>query len=117
MPPIRVHHTTTTNKGWDGSTNEARLRDEENETYYRKAFAWQNDDADPRTKTAYRFIHHSVDADGKIEAANLKAASSGIAVLNGGRRGTTIPKKDRERVYRHLAAHLKDAGQTPPELE
>ena len=102
MPPIRVHHTTTTNKGWDGSTNEARLRDEEN---------------DPQTKTAYRFIHHSVDADGKIGAANLKAASSGIAVLNGGRRGTTIPKKDRERVYRHLAAHLKDAGQTPPELE
>ena len=26
------------------------------------------------------------------------------------------PKSDRERIYRHLAAHLKDAGRDPPEL-
>jgi hypothetical protein len=45
------------------------------------------------------------------------ACSSGIAILNGGRTGTTIPSADREGVYRHLAAHLKDAGKDAPELK
>jgi Escherichia/Staphylococcus phage prohead protease len=117
MPYIRVHHTATTDDSWDGSANEARLRDEASAKYYRRSFAWYDDEADLETKSAYKFVHHAVSSTGKVGAANTKAASSGIGVLNGGRSGTTIPRKDREGVYRHLAAHLKDAGDTPPDLK
>jgi Escherichia/Staphylococcus phage prohead protease len=117
MSSIRVHHTATIDKAWDGSKNEARLREGGSASYYRKAFAWQDPEAEPVNKSGYRFIHHEVEAGGKVGAANLRAVSSGIGVLHGGRRGTTIPQKDRAGVYRHLAAHLRDAGKEPPELE
>ncbi len=117
MGAIRVHHSSTTDESWDGSKAEAALRDDEKESYYRKAFAWQDSDAKPTNKTAYRFPHHEVSKRGRIGAANVRAASSGIGVLNGGRGGTTIPDSDRAGVYRHLAAHLKDADKEPPDLE
>ncbi len=118
MRAIRVQHSSTTDESWDGSKAEAALRDDEKESYYRnKAFAWQDPDAKPTNKTAYRFPHHEVSKRGRIGAANVRAASSGIGVLNGGRGGTTIPDSDRAGVYRHLAAHLKDADKEPPDLE
>jgi hypothetical protein len=117
MGALRAHHTSTTGESWDGPKAEATLRDDEKEAYYRKEFAWQDSRADPTNKTAYRFPHHEVSARGRIGAANLKAASSGIGILNGARGGTSIPEKDRIGVYRHLAAHLEDAGKEPPALE
>ncbi|WP_200853980.1 hypothetical protein, partial [Klebsiella pneumoniae] len=85
--------------------------------YYRRAYAWRDPDADPSTKSAYKFIHHEVSEDGEPGPANLTACSAGIAVLNGGRGGADIPDSDREGVWRHLAAHLRDAGREPPELQ
>ena len=117
MGAIGVHHTVTSEWGWDGPANEARLKGEQTAAYYRQAFAWQDPDGDPKTKAAYRFIHHEVDGQGAIGAANLRACSAGIGVLNGGRGGTTIPAEDVAGVYRHLAAHLKDADREPPELQ
>lgn len=117
MPAIPVHHTDTSDGAWDGPANEARLKLDQPESYYRRAYAWQDPDGDPQTKAAYRFIHHEVDSDGNIGAANLRACSTGIAVLNGGRGGTTIPEGDRRGVWRHLAAHLEDAGREAPELK
>jgi hypothetical protein len=96
---------------------EARLKDDGDEAYYRMAFAWQDPDGDPATKAAYKFIHHEVDDDGKIMAANMRACLTGIAVINGARGGTTIPEADREGVYRHLAAHMRDSGAEPPEMK
>jgi hypothetical protein len=93
------------------------LRGNEKASYYRKEFAWQDAQDDPSHKGAYRFPHHEVGSRGRVGAANLKAASSGIGILNGARGGTAIPDKDREGVYRHLAAHLKDAGEEPPALK
>jgi HK97 family phage prohead protease len=58
-----------------------------------------------------------VSSDGIVGAANIKACQAGIGVLNGGRGGTTIPDADRQGVYNHLAAHIKDADLTPPELK
>lgn len=113
---IGVHHTATSDSSWDGPANESRLRTDEDAAYYRKAYAWRDSDGDPETKAAYRFIHHEVSADGAVGAANLRACSSAIGVLNGGRGGTTIPDGDREGVWRHLAAHLRDGDQEPPEL-
>lgn len=117
MPAVPVHHTDTSDRRWDGPANEARLRSGEDAAYYRRAYAWQDPDSDPRTKAAWRFIHHEVDGDGNPGPANVRACVTGIAVLNGARGGTTIPDADREEVWRHLAAHLRDAGVEPPELQ
>jgi len=80
-------------------------------------FAWQDPDGDPTTKAAYKFPHHEVDGDGTPGAANLRGCSAGIAVLNGGRGGADIPDGDRQGVWSHLAAHLRDGDQEPPELK
>ena len=53
----------------------------------------------------------------KLPAANVKACTSGIGILNGGRGGTTIPSSDRKGVYNHLAKHLRDAGEDPAALK
>ncbi len=114
---IASHSTATTDAAWDGPANEARLRTEESASYYRKAYAWKDPDGDPETKSAYKFIHHQVDGDGKVDAANVRACQTGIGVLNGARGGTTIQEADRQGVYNHLAKHLKDADLEPPELK
>lgn len=114
---IAPHSTPTTEVAWDGPANEARLKTEETAAYYRKAYAWQDLDADPETKAAYRFIHHMVDQAGDVGAANIRACQTGIGVLNGARGGTTIPEADRQGVYNHLAKHLRDADIEPPELK
>jgi len=113
---VAIHHTPTSDGPWDGPANEARAKSGESEDYYRNIFAWQDPEGDPETKAAWRFIHHEVSEDGTPGAANLRACSTGIGVLNGGRGGTTIPAADREGVYRHLAAHLADAEKEVPEL-
>lgn len=115
MGAIQSHSTATSDGSWDGPANEARLRNDENAAYYRKAFAWVEDDGGD-TKSDYKFIHHEVSSDGEIGAANVKACQTGIGVLNGGRGGTTIPEADREGVYNHLARHLRDADVEPPDL-
>jgi signal peptide peptidase SppA len=114
--PLRAHSTATSDKPWDGAANKANLRNDGGETYFKTAFAWQDDQADPDLKGSYKFIHHEVNANGDVGAANLTACSQGIGVLNGGRTGTTIPDSDRQGVYNHLAQHLKDGGKEPPPL-
>ena len=116
LKAVGVHHTPTSEKAWDGSQARKRLKEGQPASYYRRAFAWADPAGDPKTKSAYKFIHHEVAADGTIGAANLVACHTGIGVLNGARKGTTIPAADRQGVYNHLAAHLRDAGRTPPAL-
>lgn len=116
MPGIRMHHTEVSDAEWDGEANKARLRNDGDEAYYRSAFAWQDPDGDPSSKSSYKFIHHFVGEDGTVGPASSRACSSGIAVLNGGRAGTNIPDSDRKAVWNHLSSHLRDADMEPPEL-
>lgn len=103
-------HSTATSKGsWDGPAAKKALPNER--AALRRAFAWVDPDGDPADKSTYKFIHHESGG-----AANVRACQTGIGVLNGGRGGTTIPDADRAGVYRHLAAHLRDAGLEPPAL-
>lgn len=76
MPTIAIHHTPTTSKDepWDGPKNKAALKLESDEAYYRKAFAWQDPDGDPKTKKAYKFIHHMVASGGTAGAANVRGS-------------------------------------------
>lgn len=113
---ISAHSTETSDATWDGPENEARLPNDAGAATYRRAFAWRDPDGDEDTKASYRFIHHHVDSDGNVGAASVQACITGIGVLNGGRGGTTIPDADRQGVYNHLARHLRDADQEPPEL-
>jgi hypothetical protein len=46
----------------------------------------------------------------------VRACINGIAILNGGRGGADVSQRDRQGVYKHLAAHLRDAGRKPAEL-
>lgn len=117
MPAIPVHHTETSDRSWDGPANEARLKTEQDYSYYRRAYAWRDPDGDESNKSTYKFIHHEVDGEGNPGPANVRACVTGIAVLNGARGGTTIPDSDRQGVYNHLAAHLRDADVEPPELK
>lgn len=117
MPAIPSHKTPTSDGPWDGPANEARLKTDQNYAYYRRAYAWRDPEGDEGNKATYKFIHHEVDGDGNPGAANVRACITGIAVLNGARGGTTIPRDDYQGVYNHLAAHLRDADTEPPELK
>ena len=111
---MRVHHTPTSNAEWDGPKAEARLADDPRA--FRKVFAFV-DRSEPENKTDAKFPHHAVSARGEIGAANVRACINGIAILNGGRGGAKISERDRHGIYKHLAAHLEDAGREPAELD
>ena len=114
---IPSHHTSLSDKAWDGPKAKANLKNDGNAAYYRKAFAWVDPEGDIDVKASYKFIHHEVSSDGTIGAANIRACQTAIASLNGARGGTTIPDKDRKGVYNHVAAHLKDGDIEPAELK
>jgi HK97 family phage prohead protease len=113
---IPATHTDTSAGPWDDAAQEARLRPDAGSAVYRRAFAWVDPGADAETATAYRALHHEIGVDGEVGAANVIACRAVIAALNGSRSGPTLPAADRRDVYTHLAAHLRDAGLTPPDL-
>lgn len=115
---VGTHTTATTDATWDGPAAERNLPSPVPVAKARAAYAWLDDGAvadGAVPKTAGRFIHHEVAADGTVGAANLTACSTGIGVLHGGRGGTDVA--DPRGVYNHLARHLRDAGQEPPPFE
>ncbi|MDQ4133585.1 MAG: hypothetical protein M3179_10365 [Actinomycetota bacterium] len=113
--PIRSHSTEVSDRRWNGSQAEAKLRDDPKAL--RRAHAWVDPQADPSTKSAYKFIHHEVSKDGTPGPANVRGATNGIAVLNGARGGADIPAGDRKGIYNHLARHLRDRGKDPTPLK
>jgi hypothetical protein len=112
---IASHSTgVDTDSAWDGGANETRMNN--TEANNRRMYAWRDPEGDPAARASYRFPHHMVGQNGTPGVANSSAASSGIAVINGGRGGTSIPAADRKGVYDHLARHLRDADLEPPEF-
>ena len=112
--PIKAHSTETTSGPWKGSDSMRGITS--GAEGLRDASAWVNPTGKPDVKSSYKFIHHHVEKE-TVGAANIRACSGAIGVLNGGRGGSGIPKADREMVYKHLAKHIKDAGKEPPELQ
>ena len=113
IPP---HDTGVVQEPWDGRVATRRLNSDDPEAYER-AFAYLTYGENPDAKGSYRFIHHEVSTNGAVGDANVRACQTGIGVLNGARGGTTIPDRDRQGVWKHLAKHLEDAGIDPPELK
>jgi HK97 family phage prohead protease len=119
MPAVPIHHTKTSSSGWDGPEQVSNLETPITKAVGDDTFAWVDPDADETTKAAWKFPHHFV-TNHVPGAASTSACSAGIAALNGGRGGTTIPDADREGVHAHLAAHLIDSGvkeEDVPELK
>jgi hypothetical protein len=111
---IAVHHTETSDASWDSGQAERRLSDDDVRAFER-VYAYV-DPEKPERKTGAKFPHHEV-RNGDAGPANVKACISGISILNGGRGGADVEKSERRAIYEHLAAHLKDAGREPPELD
>lgn len=116
MGAVGTHHTATTDMAWDAAANEQNLDGPLTVDKAKAAYAWydgsQVQDGE-LPKSAAKFLHHEISADGSVGAANLAACSAAIGALHGARGGTNIPDADRRGVYDHVAAHLRDAGQEP----
>lgn len=112
---IPYQQTGTTNVNWDAGLMMRRCNT--TQPSLRSMCAWVDTSGDAGTKSSYKFPHHMVSENGAVGAANIRACSAGIAVLNGGRGGANIPDSDRQGVYNHLAHHIKDAGNDPPPLK
>jgi len=111
------HSTATSDGSWDGPANEKRVKVDQEQSYYKRVYAWADPDGEAGKKSTYKFIHHEVGSDGTPGAANIQACRTGIGALNGARGGTVIPDADRRGVYNHLAKHLRDGDVEPPELK
>lgn len=114
---ISLHHTSVVDSPWNGNENVSNLKTGEPAEYYAKMYAYADEEADATTKAGYKLPHHMVSDTGVPGAANINACVAGIAALNGARGGVDIPDDEREPVYKHLAAHMKDADVTPPALK
>jgi len=116
-PPRRAvptHESPVSHGVWHGAAQEGRLRAHMRPELARAAYAYVEHDSDADVaQTACRFLHHEIDESGNPGPANISACLAGIQVVHGSR----IPDEDKEAVYRHLAAHLRDAGEEPPPYE
>lgn len=116
MGAVGTHDTATTDGPWDEGPNSKRLESPLTEAKVRAAYAWFDgarvEDGE-LPKDAAKFLHHEINADGTVGAANLAACSAAIGALHGARGGTSIPEGDRRGVYDHVAKHLRDAGREP----
>lgn len=110
---VAPHDTPTTDKPWDADANVGRLPSPMSVETARKVFAWIDEsrvEDGMLPHDAAKMPHHLVSEDGTPGAADLTACSAGIAALNGARSKPDIPAADFAGVYKHLAAHLRDAG-------
>jgi signal peptide peptidase SppA len=116
MPAIAAHSSATSDAPWSASTNEGRIKTPVSQGVAAHFWAWREGGEWPDTKGGYKFPHHEVSGSGNPGAANMRACSAVIAILNGGRGGANIPDSDRSGVYNHVAKHLKSGGREPPPL-
>lgn len=116
MGAVGTHDTATSDGPWDAGVNEKRIEGPLTVAKVRAAYGWYDGAAvedGELPKSAAKFLHHEINPDGTVGAANLAACSSSIGALHGARGGTSIPEADRRGVYDHVAKHLRDAGREP----
>lgn len=115
---VPVHSTSVdSSSAWDRTAQFKKMRSPGTPSYYDDIFAFQLPNTKGTRKTHYSFIHHFVGSNGAAGAASARALANSVAVLNGGRQGTVLRGAARQGVYRHIAAHYKDADREVPELK
>lgn len=106
------HDTQVVSRSWDAVWAVKGVPGDARPSELRSVFAWCDPAGDPELKASYRLPHHH----GVGGPANLRAVVAGIALLNNPDNTLGIPEKDREAVYKHLAAHMGDADLEAPEF-
>lgn len=119
MQPASPQHDTSISDGpWDGAVEERKLSSLVGWDVARDAYAWVNTGlvaaGDATTKSNLKLLHHEISDNGVAGSANLTACAVALATLH---RTNDVPENDRRAVYDHLAAHLRDGGQTPPPFD
>lgn len=118
MTAFPRHDTSVSDEIWDADENVARLSSPMTVEKASEVYAWYDSDAVEDgmiTKSALKFPHHNVGDDGSAGSANLTACSAVIASLHGSRgQEPDIPEDERQAVYDHVAAHIRDADMEPP---
>lgn len=115
---VPVHSTSVdSSSAWDRTAQFKKMRSPATPDYYNDIFAFQLPNTKGTRKTHYSFIHHFVGSNGAAGAASGRALGNSVAVLNGGRQGTVLRGAARQGVYRHIAAHYRDADREAPELK
>lgn len=109
---VPVHDADVVARAWDQTRTVANLDDDLRPSQLRSVYAWVDPDGDPELPGSYAYPHHH----GVDGPANLRACVAGIARLNGAAAGPGVPDEDRDAVYGHLAAHVRDAGREPEPL-
>lgn len=97
---------------WDAAAQIAAMGDAPSKAQIKKMFALPAD-----TVSDSSLPHHDA-SDGKVGAANPDGCSAAIGALNGSHGASMSATADeKSKAYSHLAKHLRDAGQEPPELK
>jgi HK97 family phage prohead protease len=113
IPP---HKTDTTTGPWDSGEMVRRIPNDIPASEFKEMYAYVDPEKNEDTKQAYKFPHHDVSETGNIGAANIRGCQAAIAALNGARGGADVPAVDRRGIWKHVAAHMDDAGMTAPDL-
>lgn len=108
---IDPHRTPVVTTAWTPVTTLKQIPEAARPSDLRSVFAWRDPNGDPELKSSYHLGHHEAMGG----PANLRAVAMGIAALNGPE-VAGIPEEERKAAYDHLAAHMRDADQDPPEL-
>lgn len=109
---VPTHDTEVAARSWDPARTVANLDPDLRPSQLRSVYAWVDPDGDPELTDSYAYPHHH----GVDGPANLRACVAGIARLNGAAAGPGVPEQDRQAVYEHLAAHVRDSGREPAPL-
>lgn len=103
MPSIPYVATDVVDVPWDGPGTVAKIPNDAGEAVLRKEYAWVDPDADPNTKSAYKFSHHEV-IDGKPAAANINGVRNALARI--GQAKPPLSDSDAAGVKAHLQKHI-----------
>lgn len=116
MPTTEIHSTDISNQLWDWRSVLEAIPDGKDFDFYSEFFAWYKAEGDLGQKDAYRFLHHEIDENGDVGAANLQGCWGCIAALNTGNCPAPI-EEDRQGIYDHISGHLADADIKAPPLQ
>lgn len=104
---------------WDSTQAERNIREwagaqEAPNAKYRSAFLWYDEES-PENFTSYKFLIADV-FDGEAKVV-WRAVTSTMAILNGARGGTNIPRADQEAIYRTVQKYYEEFDMEAPELK
>ncbi len=99
--PMAPHDTEVVDRPWDADREVSEIPEDAGEQTLRQMYAWQDPDADPDTKAAFKLPHHEVE-DGEPAAANVNGVRNALSRLP----QSDVPMDDHPGCERHLQGHL-----------